>query len=88
MIFNKAAEIMATHGKSYITRQMTNMAICKEQQHFYYKKYKTLLNYVNDVSSELDLLNRVPDNEVKHVRHVGTNVNMPTINKYLCPRRY
>jgi len=88
MIFNKAAEVMATHGKSYITRQMTNMAICKEQQRSYYKKYKTLLTYVNDVSADLDLLNRMPDNEVTHVRHVGTNVNMPTTIKNLCPRQY
>ncbi|CAI6376977.1 unnamed protein product [Macrosiphum euphorbiae] len=88
MIFNKFAEIMATHGKSDITRQMTNRAICKEQQRSYYKKFKKLLSYVNKVSSDLELLNREPDNEVKHVRHAGTNVNMPTINKNLCPRRY
>ncbi|NP_001156160.1 uncharacterized protein LOC100163293 [Acyrthosiphon pisum] len=83
MILNKAAEVMATHGKSHIAKQMVNISVCKEQQRLYYKKYKQLLNYVNTVTSELELLNRVPDDEVKHVRNVGTYVVMPTKKKKL-----
>jgi len=78
MIFNKAAEVMATHGKSHIAQQMSNISVCREQQRSYYKKYKELLNHVNTISSRLEDLTRLPDNEVKHVRHVGTNVNMPS----------
>jgi len=83
MILNKAAEVMATHGKSHIAKQMINISVCKEQQRSYYKKYKRLLNYVKTISSELELLNRMPDNEVTHVRNVGINVNMPTKKKKL-----
>jgi len=81
MILNKAAEVMALNSKSYIARQMLNLSECKRQQRLYYKKYKDLLKFVNNVNSELELLTRVPDNEVKSVRNVGTFVLMPTTSK-------
>eukprot|EP00102_Acyrthosiphon_pisum_P021601 XP_016658811.1 PREDICTED: uncharacterized protein LOC107883398 [Acyrthosiphon pisum] len=84
MILYKAAEVMATHDKSNIAKQMVNKSICEEEQRSYYEKYKQLLNHVNTISSELELLNRVPDDEVKHVRNVGTQCSiMPAKKKPL-----
>jgi len=76
MIVKKSAEIMAT--KSRYAKQMIHIAVCKEQQRLYYKKYKRLLNFINSMNEELNLLNREPNTVVKHVRNVGTNVNMPS----------
>jgi len=78
MIIKKSAEIMAT--KSRYSKQMINIEVCKEQQRSYYKKYKQLLNYINSMNDELVLLNREPSNVVKHVRNVGTYINMPENN--------
>ncbi|XP_022171895.1 uncharacterized protein LOC111040557 [Myzus persicae] len=74
MIINKSAEIMAT--KSYYAKQMDSISICEEKQQSYYEKYKQLLNHVSTLSAKLDRLNRMPPTAVKHVRSVGTNVNM------------
>ncbi|XP_060858496.1 uncharacterized protein LOC132935877 [Metopolophium dirhodum] len=81
IILTKAAEVMATQDKSHIKNQMLNLSECKHQQCLYYKKYKELSKDVETVISKLELLNRVPNNEVKFVRNVGTYVNMPPKGK-------
>jgi len=70
---------MAT--KSHLTKEFINVSVCREQQRLYYKKYKKLLNNVNAINSELNSLNRLPDNVTKHIRNVGTSVDMPRKRK-------
>jgi len=82
IVLKKAAEVMAT--TSHFSEQMQTIANCKERQRSYYKNYKELLKYVNTINSELELLIRVPDNAVKHVRNVGTNFNMPKKTQKYC----
>ncbi|XP_022171058.1 uncharacterized protein LOC111034217 [Myzus persicae] len=79
MIIDKSAEVMAT--KSRYAKQMVNISVCKEHQRSYYEKYKQLLNDINTMNTELNLMNRMPSNAVKHVRNVGTNINTP-VNYY------
>lgn len=79
IVINKAAAVMAT--RSHLTKEIINISVCKEQQRAYYKKYKQLLNSINTINSELNYLNRMPDNVTKYVRNVGTSVNMPRNSK-------
>jgi len=81
MILNKAAEVISTHMQSHMENQMSNLSKRIQEQRSYQQKYKQLLSYVNDINSELELLNRVPNNEVKLVRNAKTNVEMPTNSK-------